>query len=352
MSQTTKIAITKVAIIGAGIAGLSCATALQNAGFSVTLFEKSRGPSGRLSTRVTPQWQCDHGAQYFTARDALFSAEVERWLKAGVATLWQPNLQVYDGKSFTAKDSNHTLKTSRYIGYPTNNAPAKWLANNLTIQTESTVIGINQQAQQWQIKSTEHGLHPGYFDAIVLAIPAPQAAVLLNNISSSAYAISASVVMQPCFALMLHLGETILCEFDGLFINDGPLSWVARDSAKPGRSNQANTGSDTWVLHATSHWSNAHVDDEKEAVAALMLSEFVNIMQRSNAAQHSIKIESHQLHRWLYADCEQYLNSVYHYDKANKIGLCGDWLNGGKVQGAWLSGLNLAQQIMKQNNQQ
>ena len=83
MSQATKIAI-----IGAGIAGLSCASALQKAGFNVTLFEKSRGPSGRLSTRVTPQWQCDHGAQYFTARDPLFFAEVKRWLKAGVATLW------------------------------------------------------------------------------------------------------------------------------------------------------------------------------------------------------------------------------------------------------------------------
>ena len=342
---------TKIAIIGAGIAGLSCATSLQKAGFSVTLFEKSRGTSGRLSTRETPHWQCDHGAQYFTARDAHFAAEVERWVKAGVAQLWQPNLQVYDGKSFTAKEANLASQTQRYVGYPKNNAPAKWLANSLNVHTETTVIGINQHAQQWQIYSKEHGVHAHHFGAVLLAIPAPQAAALLANVATSASQISASVVMQPCFALMLKLKSILPCEFDGLFINHGPLSWVARDSAKPGRSNQANTSSETWILHATSQWSNAHVNDDKEAVSDLMLDEFMSILQRSNALQHSMNVESKQLHRWLYADCEQYLSSVYHYDKANNIGLCGDWLNGGKVQGAWLSGFKLAQHIIDENKQ-
>ena len=57
-----------VAIIGAGIAGLSCAAALQQGGLEVSLFEKSRGPAGRMSTRRGDDWQCDHGAQYFTRR--------------------------------------------------------------------------------------------------------------------------------------------------------------------------------------------------------------------------------------------------------------------------------------------
>ena len=350
-AAVTKAAITKVAIIGAGIAGLSCATALHKAGFSVTLFEKSRGPSGRLSTRVTEQQQYDHGAQYFTARDPLFNTEVERWIKAGVAQLWQPNLQVYDGQNFTAKDSDCASQTLRFVGYPKNTAPANWLANSLNCHTEFTVTGIYHQAQHWQINTKEHGLHPQHFDAIVLAIPAPQANVLLSNIASSATKISANVVMQPCFALMVHLNQTIPCAFEGLFINNGPLSWIARDSSKPGRTNQHTTGSETWVLHATSQWSKAHVDDEKETVAQIMLAEFANIMQRSSAAQHTIKAQSHQLHRWLYADCDQYLTSVYHYDKANKIGLCGDWLNGGKVQGAWLSGFKLAQHLIDENNQ-
>jgi renalase len=83
-----------IAVIGAGIAGLSCATQLQEAGLKVSVFDKSRGPGGRMSTRRGDDWQCDHGAQYFTARDADFQAEVARWQAAGVAALWQPRLAV------------------------------------------------------------------------------------------------------------------------------------------------------------------------------------------------------------------------------------------------------------------
>lgn len=70
----------RVAVVGAGLAGLACAEALQASGATVTVFDKSRGPSGRMSTRRGDTWQCDHGAQYFTARDAAFRAEVGRWV--------------------------------------------------------------------------------------------------------------------------------------------------------------------------------------------------------------------------------------------------------------------------------
>ena len=118
----------RVAIIGAGMAGLSCAMALQQAGFVVTLFEKSRGVSGRLSTRVTDAWQCDHGAQYFTARDPLFDAEVQRWVAQDVARIWQPRLMVFDGTGLIAKVDDG--KNTRYVGYPSNHTPAKWLAES------------------------------------------------------------------------------------------------------------------------------------------------------------------------------------------------------------------------------
>ena len=121
-----------IAIIGAGISGLACATTLQNTGFNVTIFEKSKGVSGRISTRVTDDWQCDHGAQYFTASDAQFAAEVQRWQQAGVAAEWQPRLQVFDGVSFTAKESTKV----RYVGVPRNTAPAKYLAQSLNVKVE------------------------------------------------------------------------------------------------------------------------------------------------------------------------------------------------------------------------
>jgi len=333
----------KVAIIGAGIAGLSCATTLQNAGLNVSLFEKSRGVSGRLSTRTTESWQCDHGAQYFTARDSLFSAEVQRWMKADVARLWQPRLMTYDDAHFSQKLSD----TARFVGYPRNNAPAKWLAESLNIITETTVTQLNRHNQQWQITSNEHGIHQTLFDAIVLAIPAPQAAVLLKECVPRLYEVAASINMQACFALMFNIGPSLKCDFDGLFINNGLLSWAARDSAKPGRitarQKDAFSQHETWVLHASSEWSEAHIQADKAQVAEQMLAEFKQLIALNGA--EFPPVTQHTLHRWLYAQCETYLNTVYLLDQDQQVGVCGDWLNGGKVQGAWLSGLQLAKQF-------
>ena len=79
----------KVAIVGAGIAGLSCATHLQALGFEVGVFEKSRGPSGRMSTKHGEGWTADHGAQYFTARDPLFKHELDSWIENGIVDRWK-----------------------------------------------------------------------------------------------------------------------------------------------------------------------------------------------------------------------------------------------------------------------
>ncbi len=342
--------IHKVAIIGSGIAGLSCATALQQAGFDVTVFEKSRGVSGRLSTRDTEQWQCDHGAQYFTARHPTFNDEVIRWINANVAKPWHPRLMVTDGVHFSVKES----ETHRYIGYPKNNSPAKWLAQSLNIQTEHTITGLVKTVDKWQLTSKEHGLKAEQFDHIILAIPAPQAAVLLKDCAPELHDLAASINMQACFALMVNLQQKINCDFDGLFVNNGILSWLARDSAKPGRLDLTSRNSlinsddnhpirETWILHANSEWSALHVDDDKEAVAQQMLTEFKNLIKLACSVE--MQLQGYQMHRWLYADCEQYLNCGYQLDTKLNIGLCGDWLNGGKVQGAWLSGLQLANQL-------
>jgi deoxyribodipyrimidine photo-lyase len=50
-------------------------------------------------------------------------------------------------------------------------------------------------------------------------------------------------------------------------------------------------------------------------------------------------------HRWRYADCHASQHGSV-WDAASGIGLCGDWLHGGKVEGAWLSGRHLAASVL------
>ena len=315
-----------VAVIGAGLSGLSCAHALLQAGHTVHLFDKSRGPSGRMSTRRAEDahgpWQCDHGAQYFTARDAAFRAEVARWQQADVADLWDARLASFDGSAFAPL---HT-PLERFVGTPRMTSPAAWLVQNLgeragasaRTQWQTTVQRLDRHTDGWAITSAEQGLHPEQYGAVVLAVPAPQAAPLLAPVSPAGAAVAASAPMRGSWAVVLRYAAPLAMPWEGVFINTGP---------------------ETWLLHASPEWSDAHLEDSAESVAAALLAAFAALGGPAPLAATA--------HRWRYADTEPALTQGSGWSASLRLGLCGDWLNGGKVEGAWLSGRALAAQILR-----
>ena len=178
-----------IAVVGAGIAGLSCATLLQQAGFQVSIFDKSRGSAGRMSTRRGEDWECDHGAQYFTARDPNFRNEVARWQQAGVADLWQRRIKVFDGTRLEDRESN----LARFVGVPRMTAPAHFLADAFNVVSDTLIDSLHPQADGWSLGAAQQQILNQRFDAVLLAIPAPQAvphlrdvAVDLSNVAASA----------------------------------------------------------------------------------------------------------------------------------------------------------------------
>ena len=318
-----------IAVIGAGMAGLACSQHLQQAGFLVTVFDKSRGPSGRVSTRTGEGWQCDHGAQYFTVSAPEFAAQVAKWQQAGVVAEWQARLFETEGAALTPKAAGKV----RYVGVPRNTSPARQMAESLTVELEHTITVISLSNGQWRVQSKEHGVYPQVFDKVVLAIPAPQAAALLAG-HTAFHSLAAGLKMRGCWALMARYAQPLNLPFDGVFVNAGPLSWLARDSSKPGRLTAAGPVKEVWALHGSAVWSEANLECAPEAVAQEMLAAFEALGGQAP--------DAYSIHRWRYADCEQALDLGYAWDSAQQLGLCGDWLNGGKVEGAWMSGNGLA----------
>lgn len=331
-----------IAVVGAGLAGLSCAQTLLAAGHTVQVFEKSRGPSGRMSTRRADDagrgpWQCDHGAQYFTARDAGFRAEVARWQEAGVAAPWLARLASFDGQDWTPS----ATELERFVGTPRMTAPAAWLVQQITrqhgiharVQTQSTVSGLVPVEGGWQLSVAELGLAPGTFDAVLLAVPAPQAVPLLAPVAPQGAALAACARMRGSWAVMLRFDQPVSLPWDGVFVNAGPLRWVARDSSKPGRA-----GPETWLLHASPEWSEAHIEADALAVTDVLVQAFRALGGPAPVAATA--------HRWRYADTEPALSHGSWWDAGLRVGLCGDWLAGGKVEGAWLSGQSLAGRVL------
>jgi len=317
-----------IAVIGAGIAGLSCATALQKAGHSVELFDKGRGIGGRLSTRRNDLWQCDHGAQYFTARHPDFIVQVEQWLQADVISAWEPLLRVYQDGNW----SNPQGTIKRYVGVPGMSAPARAMAQALSVQTSTTIQSMSYTPEGWLLTSSEHGLLPNHYSKIVFAIPPLQVAAILGAHSTRISDIADSIVMQPCWTVMMQFDAPLNMPLDAAFINTGPLSWLARNSSKASR-----TGQESWVMHATPAWTQAHLERKSEEIGPLLIAEFQALGGPQPATWSA--------HRWRYASSDASITIGSVWDAQTGIGICGDWLNGGRVEGAWLSGQGLAQDM-------
>jgi glycine/D-amino acid oxidase-like deaminating enzyme len=60
---------TDVAVIGAGVAGLTCARALEESGLQVRVLERSARVGGRVGTDVIDGFRCDRGFQWLNAGD-------------------------------------------------------------------------------------------------------------------------------------------------------------------------------------------------------------------------------------------------------------------------------------------
>ena len=317
--------IMKVAIIGAGIAGLSCARELQSSGMLVDLFEKSRGPSGRMSTRRTQDGSVDHGAQYFTARDSRFIQEVQSWIQADIADIWKPKLKVYEAGVWRESHSQEI----RYVGIPNMNSPGKHLAKDLSIQYEITISSLERRGNKWHLQCNENKEITASYDFIVLAIPAPQASALTKDVDVRAFDTISSDQMRACWTMMAHLPHQVIADFDAAFINQEIISWICQNGSKPMR--QGNI----WTIHASPAWSQDHVELSKENAQEQLVKCLTGLGFNCQDAEIS-------LHRWRYASGG--LRSAIGFLALPDIGLglCGDWLNGGRVEGAWLSGLELA----------
>ena len=146
------------AIIGAGISGLACGNALAAAGHQVSLFDKGRGPGGRMSTRRvdTPFGQAsfDHGAQFFTERDADFQRTISALETQGAVGLWQGEFVRFDSKG-----KQHALGDEpRYVGTPGMNGVVRGLAVGLNTTWGMRVSGLSGRKGAWKGYYVEAGI--------------------------------------------------------------------------------------------------------------------------------------------------------------------------------------------------
>lgn len=300
------------------------------AGAEVSVFDKGRGPGGRASTRREGEDTFDHGAQYFTAREPAFESEVRRWIATGAAAEWLGRIAAV---SRPGKVEPKAQGARRYVGVPGMNELVKDLASGsgagATVEFGVRVGSVLRDEESWVVKSAE-GRSLGAFDAVVVATPAPQAAELLVD-APALRTVAARAVMSPCWSVMAAFEEPVAVSPDGVFVNieGGALSWVCRDSSKPGRPE-----GERWVLHAASAWTSAHLDDERDRVGPILLRAMSEALGVSLPRPTLVRA-----HRWRYAQTDNVIAGRCGADRGLRVAVAGDWCAGGRIEGAFLSGL-------------
>lgn len=321
-----------IAIIGAGLAGLTLAREL-SAVADITLFEKARGLGGRMSTRRNDTHQWDHGAQFFTARSKAFKAMLAPFIASGTVVAWQPNITTLSPDKPQFK---RPWFEPHYVAAPGMNSLLKAMASEpnlpLAIQLSTRVEQVVAKGERWQLLDEQAQLL-GEFDWVVSSAPLPQTQELLP--SSLLGDALTRYQMLPCYSLLLTADDAELPHYDAAKINDAPLNWISFNHRLPGR----NLDAGTVVAHTSADWAIEHLEDDQETVKQQLIDIFCKLTGVSPAA-----ITSAQLHRWRYALSVEVAEPDLPYvlNSSAKLAACGDWCLGGRVEAAFTSAQQLA----------
>lgn len=318
-----------VAVVGAGVAGAAAARALSDAGHAVVLFDKGRGPGGRVSTRREGQRRFDHGAPFFTAKDERFARFARAWWHERVLAEWKP-------KCPPPRDGEEASAPVRLVATPGNSALVSRMLVDLDVRFGVQVGALERDAGRWRLLDAK-GEPLGEYDVVVVALPAPQAAALLDP---SSYALASrlrEVRFEACWAVMLDFDAPTGVEWDFLEGGAGPLERLWRESSKPERRGD---GGERWVLHARPEWSEKHLEASAASVAAMLLDAFYSATGAPKQAPGFA-----QAHRWRHARAVAPLGEACLWDEPLKLAVCGDWCLGRDVEAAFLSGSAAAGRI-------
>ncbi|MFT4053944.1 MAG: FAD-dependent oxidoreductase [Novosphingobium sp.] len=302
----------RVGIVGAGVAGIACAERLRGIG-DIVLFDKGRRAGGRLTTVTIGNASWDLGAPSFTARDPRFRAEVMRWCEAGWVARWED------------------VSRNALVGIPSMASLVAEQSRRLDVRFDFSVQSLVTTDCGWMVEGER--CEAGPFDGVVVAVPAEQAAPLLGLHDLDAARHAASVRSFPCWAVMVEFCRPL--EFSGHLATDvGIFSMIANNRSKPARSE-----AECWVLHASAQWSQEHLESSADRVAIQLLAELAETIGTDLPAHTFIKA-----HRWRFSrPCGQSDQVIW--NPSLGLGACGDWCTEPTVEGAWLSGIRLAERI-------
>eukprot|EP00434_Breviolum_minutum_P004201 symbB.v1.2.003701.t1/scaffold206.1/size269131/8 len=165
-------AMSTVAVVGGGIAGVAAARVLCRQGYQVRLYERNERLGGRLGNAQMGPHHVGLGTTYVKAKDPIFKAEMAKLEEMGLVNEWNVRTPYFieSPGAFLAKPE---LKGSDvwYVGRPTMESFVLLEETNLTRCSE--VSSLRRDEASWCINGEDE------VSALILALPVAQIQSLL-----------------------------------------------------------------------------------------------------------------------------------------------------------------------------
>ncbi len=342
-----------VAIVGAGLTGLTCAQILHRQGYQVLVLEKSRGLGGRIATRRLHDTCADHGVRYLEPFAANLHQLIQDLLSQELVQRWDYGVYSVDG------DGNWqpiAPSLPRYIAPKGISAVVQPLAMGLEIWRQRRVSRLIPNHDHWHIhlevgNATEAVPYPLEVTAraVVSAIPAPQALDLLTPLATDSTVATLidrlrPVSYDPCLAVIAGYAPdqaSVLtahhADWGAIARPDHPvLAWIGWDSRK-----RPHPPHPVLMIHSTPAYAQAYLEAPDLQPVALELLHSVQEQFPELAPP-----QWWQIHRWRYAIPQTaILETALAAELPAAIVLGGDWCGGNLIESALISGNACAERV-------
>ncbi len=332
-----------IVVIGAGLSGLACARTLADAGRPVRVLERSRGVGGRCATRRVEEQPVDHGPSFLHGSDPRFLAAA-RQASSRLVERWPQRVR---GHGAPCHPSSFREGELQFV-YPDGlRALPKSLASGLALQLEAAVEKLERSDGAFELSlSGGARLRCG---KLVLAAALEQSVALLKPLSLSlkplrgTLSLLESMGSLACVALLAGYPRGVdALAWDVWYPEESPvLQLLSHDSAK-----RQEPRFEALVLQARPRWSREHLEDSDASLRRDLLAEAARLL-----GPWALEPVWAQAHRWRFArtnpGCELSAPILHRFGDGF-LGLAGDaFASGGGAEGAYLSGVQLAERILK-----
>lgn len=318
-----------ILIIGAGLAGLMAGRRLREHGRTPLILEAAPQVGGRMRTVALGSGRADIGAQFFTARTAVFQKIAVKWLAEGLVFEWSQGW--WDGSAEGVTGDGFL----RYAAVAGMTAVMEYLARPLTVHTGTAALSVMVAEDGWQVAAADDRLY--HSRALILTPPVPQSLALLDAGDVSLTAVDRAALERIQYApgltgLVWVEGDVNLPKPGALQRPLHPVSWIA-DNQQKGLSPEAAIV----TMHVNPLHSQLWQAAPDGEVMGLLREEL-----RPYLAPNA-RIRQSEIYRWPYA-----LPVTLHPERAllaanlPPLAFAGDAFNGPRVEGAVLSGLATA----------